>query len=121
MRHLNELQNKKEFLVRRSMEVLCEQLREKMGPAGDYDSVTVNFRFPGTDNKAQFYVEWHSKSEKILKLSTRVLPEGSDKCVSNYMEQGTLEELLAYLGNKKNLPILLQSFQHLSDSVDNWD
>ena len=72
--------------------------------------------FGGTKNIAAFRVEPAGGSLRRLQLT--VFRNGSDLAVSHYMERGTNEVLLDYLAREGRALEFLQSFQELSDSVD---
>ncbi len=112
------LQEKKEMLLGRCMEVLARLIRENLPESGLCKGCYVTFDFPGTDNLAGLWVECDLTDTSQRRLLTRALRNDTDLCVSNYMETGTQAEILAYLSDKNHIPELLESLQHLSDNVD---
>lgn len=81
-------------------------------------SITVQFTFPGTQNIALLTAAPDTKDHAYLQLITKVYRDGSDLCLMNFMEHRTLEEMRAYLADKSHAAVLLESFQHLSDQLD---
>lgn len=107
------------LLIRKCMEVLHDRVLHEMPFNGPCKSICVTCNFPGTQNIAGLWMECDARDSSRRRLITRAVRKGTDLCVSNYMEVGTQTELLAYLADEASLQPLLESLQHLSDSVDN--
>lgn len=103
--------NDKEREIQKCMDVLHTNLSCQQ-------SITVQFAFPGTQNIALLTATPDAKDHAYLRLITKVHRKDSDLCLMNFMEHRTLEEMRAYLADKCHAAVLLESFQHLSDQLD---
>lgn len=105
-------------LVKKCMEVCCENLRDPaVIPAdGAFRKYLIRFDFRGSKNAAFFSIE--HQSENIRWLRFLAVRSGHDMAVSNYIKKGTNEELIAYLSDESNIPTFVSDLQNLSDSLD---
>lgn len=100
------------------IEKLVESIRQNAEGHGKEESWGVGLKLDGTENRAFLVVERSASDPSLKMLSVQVLRAGHDRCVMNYMKNGTMEELLDYLTDEANLGELLDSIRHLSDRID---
>ena len=116
-----EYQKEKELLVKKCMDFLIENMPVKMIPYSNSARMSVHFAFPGTNNVAFLSLECNYSDPEKRHLLTRVLKNGTDLCMQNYMEKGTREEIIAYLSDPAHVKPLLESLEHLSEAIDDRD
>lgn len=117
----DRVMTKKDF-VRRAMEVMLEYYDERIPATGRCSPFTVSADWPGTDYKARLMVEQDlTGGPDGRRLRTVMHENGSDRVVSHYITKGTGEELKAWLRNTDNRAELMQSYEQLKESVDNFD
>lgn len=115
------LRDKKELLLRRSMEHISGWMRDNMPPDGKCEPYFAEFVFPGMPHRARLCVKCDAADPARRRLLTQVIMHGTDICMMNYMARGTRDELIAYLDDETNVEPLLVSLQHLAESIDERD
>lgn len=112
---------KKDF-VRRAMEVMLEHYDTQIPAAGRCRPFSVSADWPGTDYTARLMVEQDlTVSPDSRRLRTMMHEKGSDRVVSHYITKGTGEEIKAWLRDTENRGELMESYEQLKKSVDNFD
>ena len=112
---------KKDF-VRRAMEVMLEHYDTQIPAAGRCRPFSVSADWPGTDYTARLMVEQDlTGSPNSRRLRTMMHEKGSDRVVSHYITKGTGEEIKAWLRDTENRGELMESYEQLKKSVDNFD
>ena len=111
----------KEFYVEKCMGYMCEKLPSVMLSKGRFKPYWIYFIYPGTKHQAGLLVECDTKDLSLRRLVTRAVKAGTDLCVSNYMECGTMDEIIAYLSDKSHIEPLAESIQELVERVDDFD
>ena len=119
---MKERKMTKQDFVRRAMEVMLECYDEHIPATGRCRPFTVSARWPGTDYTARLMVEQDlTGAADSRRLRTMMHENGSDRVVSHYITKGTGEEIKAWLRNTENRAELMQSYEQLKESVDNFD
>ena len=119
---MKERKMTKQDFVRRAMEVMLEYYDERIPAKGRCSPFTVSAVWPGTDYTARLMVEQDlTGSPDSRRLRTMMHEKGSDRVVSHYITKGTNDELKAWLRNTDNRAELLESYEQLKESVDNFD
>lgn len=108
---------RKEMLVWKLMQGLCENYQEALSEVKKFRAICP---YPGTKNEAMLCVEHDKGESEFIRLSTCVARHGTDRGMVHYMFTGTSVELSSYLSDRSNIPKLLDSWQHLSDTADEY-
>lgn len=116
------IQQQRENIVQICMRRMPEIIQKCAGPEGLSKPCRARFDYPGTDNVGLFQVEPCKLDGKPYALQVGVLRANTDLLVSSYMVMGRIEDILGYLADESHLPVLLSTFQNLSESVDErWE
>ncbi len=119
---MKERKMTKQDFVRRAMEVMLEYYDAHVPATGRCKPFSVSADWPGTDYTARLMVEQDlTGSPDSRRLRTMMNENGSDRVVSHYITKGTGEEIKAWLQNAENRGELMESYEQLKKSVDNFD
>ena len=104
--------------TKEGMALCCKLLRdpERIPAEGAFQPCRVFFQYRGSKNEAMFCLEHQHGDQRRLSLT--VARPGSDMVVFHYMKKGTNQELIDYLSDPNRVSEFMESFQKLSDSVD---
>lgn len=109
-------------IVRICMRRMPEIIQKNTTPAGVCKPCRARFDYPGTVNIGIFQVEPCKLDGKPYAFQVGVLRANTDLLVSSYIVMGRMEDILEYLADESHLPVLLSTFQNLSESVDErWE
>lgn len=111
-------EQQREQMVRTCMRRMPEFLQKQIRPDGSYAPFRAFFDYPGTSNVGIFQVEPTHLEEKPYAFKVGVYRSNTDLLVSSYMKMGLMQDIIEYLSDESRLPVLVSTFQHLSDSVD---
>lgn len=116
------IQQQRENIVRICMQRMPEILQKYITPAGLCKPCRAWFDYPDTANVGIFQVGPCQLDGKPYAFQVGVLRANTDLLVSSYMLMGSMEDILAYLADESHLPVLLSTFENLSESVDErWE
>ncbi|MGN1306359.1 MAG: hypothetical protein ACI4V3_01665 [Faecousia sp.] len=110
------------FLAGRVAEVMTERIHNEIPRSGDFQSISVSFQIPSTNNAGYMFVELSlTGTPEQRRLRIGVCRKGDDKLHSYYLLHDATERIAEYLQSDKIVKILIENFQALSNCVDNDD
>lgn len=106
-------------IVGRLVEVMAQQVEEKVPETGTFSPVVVRFSIPGREQEGRMIAQTSlTAGPEFRRIQIGVNQIGSDRFYSNYMVHDTKEKILEYLRNKETAEELIRCYKHLSDRVD---
>lgn len=116
------IEQQRENIIRICMRRMPEVIQKNTSPAGICKPCRARFDYPGTSNIGFFQVEPTELNGKPYAFKIGVFRANTDLLVSSYMIMGRMEDIFGYLSDKSHLPVLVSTFQDLSESVDErWE
>lgn len=112
------IEQQRENIIRICMRRMPEVIQKNTSPAGICKPCRARFDYPGTSNIGFFQVEPTELNGKPYAFKIGVFRANTDLSVSSYLIMGRMEDILGYLSDKSHLPVLVSTFQELSESVD---
>lgn len=90
---------------------------ERTGPDGACSPFKLQFQFPGTGNVGMLCLNTSKLEGKPYSLTMEVF-HSADSVFSVCFLSGTLQNILEFLMDEKNLQQMVSTFRYLSDAVD---
>lgn len=105
------------------IDMILRKAESKLPEKGEFPPFGVQFQLPvmSTKNMVMLMIEMIIRSESDGRvLRTMSVREGTDRLYNHFLLRGSSEDILEYLKDKKNLPVIYESLQELSDSIDKY-
>ena len=104
-------------ILQRCVKKMIEMIPERTGSDGACSPFKLQFQFPGTGNVGMLCLNTSKLEGKPYSLMMEVF-HSSDSVFSVCFLSGTLQNILEFLMDEKNLPQMVSTFRYLSDAVD---
>lgn len=103
------------ILLAKVIEVLTQNVYERVPMTGPFRKVMVTYCHPDSDLRGILAVQAHYESPEVRTVFAGMFREGDDRLIQNFLFDGTKEEILVWLQEKKRIQELLEIYNHLSE------
>lgn len=118
---LSDKKTKMNKLVPKTKEVLSEIAKREVPENGSFQKVFVFFDIPETSNRAMLYIEPDATDSKTKRtLSVGVHHKDRDRLTSNFLVNGSNEDIQKFLADETNSAQIIEAINTLSEKTDNF-
>jgi len=115
------LEERLDKLFAKCKEAFVSELDRRLPQNGTFAQIGTALKIPGTNNVAILIISADSEDPKEKRnLQVGVKHQNSDRLISNYILNGTKQEIIDYLSNKKNDEEIKFLIKTLSKETDRY-
>ena len=106
----------KKVLIHAVVEAEVKSIISRVPPAGPFRPVCWALQYPDCPHEGRLYTQYSPEHGCTIRAS--MIVGGTDREVSNFLFSGSKGECIAWLEDKANEELLIETYDHLSEKAD---